>query len=109
MNVKGEGGLARFDHDQHAAHRLRADQRADLTKLGAELLAVAEIIEIEVVDVDDRLGIFAHHPTLPSRLIPISFCASTANSIGNCWMTSRTNPLTIKATAASSSRPRLLA
>ncbi len=24
------------------------------------------------------------HPTLPSRLMPSSFCASTANSIGSC-------------------------
>src|SRR3546814_3447637 len=28
------------------------------------------------------------HPTLPSRLIPSNFCASTANSIGSCCNTS---------------------
>src|SRR5688572_4722327 len=42
-----------------------------------------------------------YHPTLPSKLIPSSFCASTANSIGNCFRTSRAKPLTISATAAS--------
>src|SRR4051812_24212805 len=49
------------------------------------------------------------HPTLPSRLIPRSFCASTANSIGNCFSTSRAKPLTISATALSASSPRLIA
>ena len=38
-----------------------------------------ELAELDVGDVDDRL-----HPTLPSSDIAISFCASTANSIGNC-------------------------
>jgi hypothetical protein len=46
------------------------------------------------------------HPTLPSRLIVMSFCASTANSIGNCCNTSRTKPLTISAVASSADRPR---
>ena len=49
------------------------------------------------------------HPTLPSRLIPSSFCASTANSIGSCFNTSRAKPLTISATALSASSPRLIA
>ena len=48
-------------------------------------------------------------PTDPSREIPSSFCASTANSIGSCWSTSRAKPLTINATAASASRPRDMA
>src|SRR3546814_2160689 len=43
------------------------------------------------------------HPTLPSRLIPSSFCASTANSIGSCCSTSFAKPLTISDTAASRS------
>src|SRR3546814_12464778 len=33
------------------------------------------------------------HPTLPSRLIPSNFCASTANSIGSCCNTSFAKPL----------------
>src|ERR1700681_2330931 len=45
-------------------------------------------------------------PTEPSRLIEMSFCASTANSIGNCWSTSLTKPLTTSATASSAERPR---
>ena len=47
-----------------------------------------------------------HQPTEPSRLIEISFCASTANSMGSCWITSLTKPLTINATASSSLSPR---
>ena len=45
-------------------------------------------------------------PTEPSSEIVISFCASTANSIGSCCSTSLTKPLTISATASSSERPR---
>ena len=30
----------------------------------------------------------SNHPTLPSKLIANSFCASTANSIGSCFSTS---------------------
>ena len=40
--------------------------------------------------------------------IEISFCASTANSIGRCCSTSLTKPLTISATASSSDRPRCM-
>ena len=46
------------------------------------------------------------HPTLPSSEIAISFCASTANSIGSCCSTSRTKPLTISAVASSPDSPR---
>ena len=49
------------------------------------------------------------HPTLPSRLIPSSFCASTANSIGSCFSTSRAKPLTISATASSCLEAALIA
>ena len=49
-----------------------------------------------------------HYPTLPSSEIPISFCASTANSIGSSWMTSLTKPLTISAIASSSGMPRCM-
>ena len=45
-------------------------------------------------------------PTLPSRLIASSFCASTANSIGSSCITSLQKPLTINATASSSDSPR---
>src|SRR3569623_854676 len=49
------------------------------------------------------------HPTLPSRLIATSFWASTANSIGSCCSTSRTKPLTSRATASSWLSPRCMA
>src|SRR3546814_16430818 len=45
------------------------------------------------------------HPTLPSRLIPRSFWASTANSMGTCCRTSRLKPFTISATASSAEHP----
>src|SRR5437588_12141332 len=46
------------------------------------------------------------YPTLPSKLIEISFCASTANSIGSCCSTSLTKPLTTSPTASSCDSPR---
>ena len=48
-----------------------------------------------------------HQPTDPSSLIEISFCASTANSIGSCCSTSLTKPLTTSAVASSADMPRL--
>ena len=48
-------------------------------------------------------------PMLPSRLTPSSFCASTANSIGNSLNTSLQKPLTIIDTASSADRPRCIA
>src|SRR5262249_40559163 len=47
-----------------------------------------------------------NYPTLPSREIEISFCASTANSIGSCCSTSLTKPLTTSAVASSADMPR---
>src|SRR6187402_2295155 len=47
-----------------------------------------------------------NHPTLPSRLTPSSFCASTANSIGSSLNTSLQKPLTISERESSSDRPR---
>ncbi len=64
---------------------------------------------------DQRLSVFISlhkcldHPTDPSSEIPSSFCASTANSIGNCCSTSRAKPFTISATALSESSPRCIA
>jgi hypothetical protein len=55
-------------------------------------------------------GVFvAPHPTLPSRLMATSFCASTANSIGSCCRTSLTKPFTRSCTASSWLRPRCMA
>ena len=46
------------------------------------------------------------HPTLPSKLTPNNFCASTANSIGNSLNTSLQNPFTIMFTESSTEIPR---
>ena len=46
------------------------------------------------------------YPTLPSRLTPSSFCASTANSMGSSLKTSLQKPLTIMLTASSAEIPR---
>src|SRR6185437_10966541 len=66
----------------------------------------------EVAHRQQRLRVVAHRvagdhqPTLPSRLTTRSFCASTANSIGNSLNTSLQKPLTIIDTASSAERPR---
>src|ERR1043166_1238209 len=59
----------------------------------------AQVLQHQIVRLD-------HYPTLPSRLTEISFCASTANSIGSCCSTSLTKPLTTSAVASSAVRPR---
>ena len=46
------------------------------------------------------------YPTLPSRLTPSSFWASTANSMGSSLKTSLQKPLTIMLTASSAEIPR---
>ena len=46
------------------------------------------------------------YPTLPSRLTPRSFCASTANSIGSSRNTSLQKPFTIRLIASSVDSPR---
>ena len=46
-----------------------------------------------------RQGMPCLYPTLPSKLIANNFCASTANSIGNWFITSFAKPLMISATA----------
>src|SRR5260370_13303395 len=46
------------------------------------------------------------YPTLPSSEIDISFCASTANSIGSCCGQSFRNPLTSRPTSPSCATPR---
>ena len=76
-----------------------------VTYLGQDLLAMKP-------EERAHLGVFLafqyRHPTLPSRLIPSSRCASTANSMGSSRKTSLQNPLTIMFTASSSAIPRLL-
>ena len=47
-----------------------------------------------------------NQPTLPSKLTPSSFCASTANSMGSSRKTCLQKPLTIIETASSCDIPR---
>src|SRR5262249_44928350 len=103
MAVEGERLLA-GRHDVHGATQAaEPDQRAGAAPFDRELLAVAAVDQRHLVDIDHGLS---GHPTLPSRLIEISFCASTANSMGSCWSTSLTKPLTTSATASSADKPR---
>src|SRR5262249_28117800 len=97
--------LAGRHHMHSAAEPVQPEERTDPPPLDRELLAVAAVHERHIVEIDDHL---IGHPTLPSRLIEISFCASTANSIGSCCSTSLTKPLTTSATASSSDRPRCM-
>ena len=46
------------------------------------------------------------HPIAPSRLTFRRFCASTANSIGNCLNTFLQKPLTTRFSVSSAVRPR---
>src|SRR3984893_11011831 len=105
--MKRECALARRHDGEHAAKASRADHRRDARDLGGELLALAEILQRNVGNIDDGFLRHSHgYPTLPSSETEISFCASTANSIGSCCSTSLTNPLTTSATASSAERPR---
>src|SRR5262249_11956609 len=103
MAVEWKRALAGRHHVHGAAEPSRAEQRADAAPLHGELVAVSAVHQRDVVDIDDRT---LRHPTLPSRLTEISFCASTANSIGSCCSTSLTKPLTTRAVASSADRPR---
>src|SRR5215204_2887704 len=93
-------------HNMHgAAKTAQSERRPDASPFYRELLAVAAIEKGDLSDVEDDLF---RHPTLPSRLTEISFCASTANSMGSCCSTSLTNPLTTSATASSAESPRCM-
>src|ERR1700694_5745466 len=95
MLLDGHHRRHMLPHCRHLnSHRLHfVHELADLAANGAQLL------QNEMV----RLN---HQPTLPSSEIEISFCASTANSIGNCCSTSFTKPLTTRPTASSCVSPR---
>src|ERR1700692_74871 len=64
----------------------------------------------ELADCLNRNLLIFHalYPTLPSRLTPSSFWASTANSMGSSLKTSLQKPLTIMFTASWVARPRCL-
>src|SRR5438094_9800367 len=68
---------------------------------------------VEVLNLEQHFSCFqfpaSRHPTLPSRLMPSSRCASTANSMGSSLNTSLQKPFTIIETASSADSPRCLA
>src|SRR5262249_4653604 len=105
MTMERKCLLARRHHVHGATEAAQPEQRPGPSPFHRELLAVAAIGKGNFGDVDDDL---LGHPTLPSRLTEISFCASTANSMGSCCSTSLTKPLTTSAVASSSERPRCM-
>ena len=62
----------------------------------AQSLHVGSLLQIMCLRLLQKFG---------HQLIPTNFCASTANSIGNCCRTSLQNPLTINPTASSGFKP----
>src|SRR4029453_11157526 len=104
--VIGKRLLAGLNDMEHAADARRPDKVAEAADPGGESVAIAGVAQGHIGEVDNRLG--RHHPTLPSRLMPISFCASTANSTGSCWMTSLAKRRRISALAPPSGMPRCM-
>src|SRR6266566_253084 len=94
MTVKRERFLSGRHHMQRATDRLQPEHRPDATPFDCKRAAVAAISEWYIGKVDNRPSA---HPTLPSSETEISFCASTANSMGSCCSTSLTKPLTTSA------------
>jgi hypothetical protein len=88
------------------ARAVRAHDRVHLTRahLQADPLEDLELVLDARAEVPDR----EHQPTLPSRLTPSSFVASTANSMGRFLKTSLQKPLMIIDTAFSPESPRCL-
>ncbi len=98
----GEGALAGAVGPHDGVHFARAhDEVEALHDLGAADLGA------ETLHFEQHPGVLADHPTLPSSFMPRSLVASTANSIGSCWNTSRQKPLMIIDTASSAPMPRL--
>ncbi len=104
MRMARIGDLARWDDLKLAAELFSANQWAKARPLTYELPAIAGLPQRHIGYIYDGLL----HPTLPSSETAISFCASTANSIGNCCSTSRTKPLTMSAVASSAESPRCM-
>lgn len=98
MRHKLQDAIDNADHDPATAFQIRSGKRCCRQHDAAVGANVYPNALTSVV----RVG----HPTLPSSEIEISFCASTANSIGNCCSTSLTKPLTTRPTASSWLSPR---
>ena len=97
----GERALARAVRPHDRVHLAGADLQVDAAQ---DLLVVDRDPKVLMLSMRSlkrtrwsRRRATARQPTLPSRLIASSFCASTANSIGSSCITSRQKPLTISA------------
>ncbi len=95
------------------AAAIRPHEGVRLAGLDGEVDALENFAALDAgtksLDVEDRShGFLCFQPTLPSRLTPRSFCASTANSIGNSRKTSLQKPFTIMFVASWVERPRWL-
>src|SRR3974377_1596519 len=82
--------------------RLIGLAKASITTIDATGAGMSEIIQplpcdrsggVTVPSWSEPISGHGDQPTLPSSEIEISFCASTANSIGNCCRPSLTTPL----------------
>jgi hypothetical protein len=88
------------------ARAVRAHDGVDLARPQGEVDALQDrsvtCAGAQIPDLEDRRA----HPTLPSRLTPSSFWASTANSMGSSRSTCLQKPFTIIEMASSSESPR---
>src|SRR5437763_1103162 len=83
---------------------IRPHDRVDLAGADREIDAAKNLLALHR---RVEIAYFEHgHPTLPSKLIPRSRWASTANSIGSSRKTSLQKPFTIIETASSPESPR---
>src|SRR5690606_23879866 len=104
----GERALARAVGPHDDVHLTRPDIEIDTTQDLRPVAARDEIADPEQVLPAVTGARVRTHPTAPSRLMPSSFCASTANSIGSSLNTALQKPFTIIETASSRDRPRCM-
>src|SRR5439155_212137 len=108
---RGEVARASSHHSRRiAVYLIRVHSCSFVVKNDSCSFVVKNDSRSFVVKNDSRSFVVGIHlqPTLPSRLTPSSFCASTANSIGSSLKTSLQKPLTIMFTASCVAMPRWL-
>ena len=90
------------------ARAIRSHERVHFAIANREIDTLEDLVarngDPKALDFEERPPF--RHPTLPSKLIPSSRVASTANSIGSSLKTSLQNPFTIMDTASSDDSPR---
>src|SRR6266513_146943 len=104
----GERALSRTVRPHDRVHLTGAHREVDSFENFSPLHGRVKILDLEQ-DPSRFPFPLARHPTLPSRLMPSSRCASTANSIGSSLKTSLQKPFTIIDTASSADSPRCFA